>query len=118
MPYETTEDSLQSSRDHFRRRQAERRWEIHTGCYGTDHRPEESLEDAVRAHLARHKHPAGGPLPAGTVIPWQDGRPSGPPKPLAVELASRRELAVTRAAERLAQDLIEQFGSPPHAGSR
>jgi hypothetical protein len=87
----TTEDSLQISNDRFREMQAERRWEIHTGAYGTDHRPEASLEAAVKAHLARHGHPADAPLPAGTVIEWRDGLPVGPPRPLHVELASARE---------------------------
>ena len=35
-----TEDSLQASNDRFHAMQAERRWEISTGRYGTDHRPE------------------------------------------------------------------------------
>lgn len=88
-----TEDSLQVSNEHFREMQLDRRWEIHTGCYGTDHRPELNLADAVKAHLARHGHPAGSPLPAGTVSEWRDGHPAGPPKPLHVELASAREAA-------------------------
>jgi hypothetical protein len=87
----TNEDSLQASNDRFRQMQAERRWEIQTGCYGTDHRPEANLLEAVHAHLARHGHPADLPLPAGTVTEWRDGRPIGGPKPLHVEMASAKE---------------------------
>ena len=43
-----TENSLDASAARFCHMQAERRWEIYTGLYGTDHRPEETLEAAVR----------------------------------------------------------------------
>ncbi|HUE15600.1 MAG TPA: hypothetical protein VMR25_15645 [Planctomycetaceae bacterium] len=89
----TTEDSLQVSHERFREMQAERRWEIYTASYGTDHRPEAKLEDAVKAHLARHGHPADAPLPAGRVTEWRDGQAVGPPRPLHVELASLKEIA-------------------------
>jgi hypothetical protein len=89
----TTEDSIKVSHDRFSEQQAERRWEICTGAYGPDHRPEADLEDAVKAHLARFQHPDGAPIPAGTVVEWKDGQAIGKPRPLHVELASLKEIA-------------------------
>jgi hypothetical protein len=69
---------------------AERRWEIHTR-HGLDHRPEESLEEAVAAYRKRFAVPDAEQL-AGTVQAWQNAAPVGPRRPLHVELASRAEL--------------------------
>jgi hypothetical protein len=74
----------------------DRRWEIHTR-HGLDHRPEESLEEAVAAYRKRFGVPDGEQL-AGTVQAWQNAAPVGPRRPLHVELASRAELRAKTAA--------------------
>jgi hypothetical protein len=73
---------------------AERRWEIRVTGFPTDHSPHEALEDAVDACRKRFGIPAELEL-CGLVIPWRDGKPIGPAKPLAVELASLAELKRT-----------------------
>lgn len=83
---ETTQQTLNQAR----------RWEIHTR-HGLDHRPEESLEEAVAAYRKRFGVPDAEQL-AGTVQAWQNAQPAGQRRPLHVELASRAELRVNAEA--------------------
>jgi hypothetical protein len=73
----------------------DRRWEIHTR-HGLDHRPEESLEEAVAAYRKRFAVPDDEKL-AGTVQAWHNAEPFGKRRPLHVELASRAELRAKAA---------------------
>jgi hypothetical protein len=73
-----------------------RRWEIHTR-HGLDHRPEESLEEAVAAYRKRFRIPDAEQL-AGTVQAWKNAAPAGQRRPLHVELASRAELRANAEA--------------------
>lgn len=75
----------------------DRRWEIHTR-HGLDHRPEESLEEAVAAYRKRFRVPDEEKL-AGTVQAWQNAAPAGQRRPLHVELASRAELRAKAAKD-------------------
>jgi hypothetical protein len=85
----TVDDVIADSQRTQQTLNAERRWEIHTR-HGLDHRPEESLEEAVAVYRKRFRVPDAEPL-AGTVQTWQNGEPVGQRRPMHVELASRAE---------------------------
>jgi hypothetical protein len=90
-----TDDVIANSHKTQQTLNADRRWEIHTR-HGLDHRPEESLEEAVAAYRKRFGVPDAEQL-AGTVQAWQNAEPAGKRRPLHVELASRAELLAKAA---------------------
>jgi hypothetical protein len=89
------DDVIANSEQTQRTLDSERRWEIHTR-HGLDHRPEESLEEAVAAYRTRFNVPESEKL-AGTVQAWSNAAPVGKRRPLHVELASRAELRAKEA---------------------
>jgi hypothetical protein len=99
-----TDDVIAESETMQRELNGDRRWEIHTR-HGLDHRPEESLEEAVAAYRKRFGVPDAEQL-AGTVQAWENAAPVGQRRPLHVELASRAELRAK----------VSGIGSPEPAG--
>ncbi len=85
-----TDNVIANSELTQQRLNSDRRWEIHTR-HGLDHRPEESLEEAVAAYRKRFAVPNDEKL-AGTVQAWHNAEPVGQRRPLHVELESRAEL--------------------------
>jgi hypothetical protein len=90
-----TDDVIANSEVMQQTLNSDRRWEIHTR-HGLDHRPEESLEEAVAAYRKRFGVPDAEQL-AGTVQAWENAEAVGQRRPLHVELASRAELRAKAA---------------------